>query len=70
MALFGGTGNDSLDFSGGRATGFVDTGSGSDSVLRRPWRLHHSSGALTGTSRMLVLELNDCCQRQHVIRFP
>ena len=26
-SLFGGTGNDSFNFTGGRATGFVDTGS-------------------------------------------
>ena len=33
MDLFGGTGNDSFDFTGGRVSGVVDTGTGADSVL-------------------------------------
>ena len=32
-SLFGGTGNDSFDFAGGKVTGLADTGSGQDSLL-------------------------------------
>ena len=36
-SLFGGTGNDSFNFTGGRATGVADTGSGADSVVLGAW---------------------------------
>ena len=50
-SLFGGTGNDSFDFTGDRVTGLIDTGSGVDSVVLGA--LGDSitlTGALTSTS--------------------
>ena len=50
-SLFGGTGNDSFNFTGGRVTGLVDTGAGSDSLMFGA--LGDSltlTGELTGTS--------------------
>ena len=50
-SLFGGTGNDSFDFTGGEATGFVDAGSGVDSVLLGSTADTITlTGALTSTS--------------------
>ena len=54
---FGGDGNDSFNFTGGRATGLLDTGNGVDSVL-----LGAAADSITVTGALTSTSLECWCR--------